>query len=101
MTKRSKKSPNGVPDYTKVCQNKPPLYNIMILYSPKVDLSEFEDVSAKCFNCDSAQSKLLYSELKKKQHINYGVYTKDVAETIASKMKSLKTQQHCCAIKVS
>ncbi|MBQ4874667.1 MAG: hypothetical protein HRK26_00940 [Rickettsiaceae bacterium H1] len=101
MVRRNKKSLHNVTDYTISFNNEPSLYNIMIFYNARISKDLFMEILESCLNCNDVKADTLYSELMVKNHIRYGVYSKDVAETIASKIRAVNTDQNCCVIKTN
>ena len=101
MAKRNKKNVHNVADYGVSFNINPSSYNLVIFYNSQISKKSFIEILEKCLNCDNERADLFYSELTKNNHIKYGIYTKDIAETIASKMRSINTNVSCYPTKVN
>lgn len=78
---------------------KPSLYNIVLFNDINLSKDNFIALVEECFSYTVIRAGSLYSELKVRSHVKCGPYTKDIAETIACKVKSANDDHVCCIVK--
>lgn len=99
MVRRNKKSLHQAADYAMSFHTKPSLYKIIIFHTPTISKNSFIPALTECLNCNEDKATSLYFKLTSNNHIEYGQYTKDVAETIAFRVKALTENKACCVLK--